>query len=537
MESSRVSSSSSSCSSLSSLDGSKPVQQELPYINKDPDVGRTVRRSRSLNSCNKEIKSKQRNTDFRDVVKDSINREPGALAIKTTTAVQRNGLHKDSPRPLLISNSTDGTYVIAIDKSSVLPAYIDESRRQPRFSYDDRQLLQLAEAQDSQMPSSNLRELPRLSLDSRKESVKASSHLKNFGCAKTDDNLYDNTKSQESPSYRRASSVVAKLMGLEETIDISGPVRSHRQAPDIPNGNLSDIPRSFHPDPGVSQLMAQPRILKTKPSKRIVPEAAPWKQQERGITRYYDEAKPIYVSTYNDIERRFKHLALSECNKDLRALRTLGNLHAKHTPCQIDYSARLLPIQKATAEGNTTGKDPRSPVVINKTARRIMRPNDSVAPLATPKVHRKLQHEERPFTRKSDCSGRKTIHSHNKRDHSRAEEAVGSIISPLPTRSLSPRLVQKSHCSRIPLSVPQMSPAKKLNEVVSPRGRLRSKASQANSTCRDDKMSIIPESRICLSKQVDMGIIDYPNPVNVNTACSQSNTTSTWNHEVQLIPQ
>jgi hypothetical protein len=64
-----------------------------------------------------------------------------------------------------------------------------------------------------------------------------------------------------------------------------------------------------------------------------------------------------------------------------------------------------------------------------------------------------------------------------------------------------------------------------------------SKASQANSTCRDDKMSIIPESRICLSKQVDMGIIDYPNPVNVNTACSQSNTTSTWNHEVQLIPQ
>ncbi|TKV95511.1 hypothetical protein SEVIR_9G368300v4 [Setaria viridis] len=531
MESSRVSSSSSSCSSLSSLDGSKPVQQELPYINKDPAVGRTVRSSRSLKSCNKEVKSKQRNTDFRDVVKDSINREPGVLAIKTTTMAQRNGLHKDSPRPLLISKSTDGTYVIAIDRSSELPAYTDESRRQPRFSCDDRQLLQQVEAQDSQMPSSKLRELPRLSLDSRKESVKPSSHLKNFGCAKTDDSLYDNVKSQESPSHRRASGVIAKLMGLEETIDSSGPARSHRQAPDIQNGNPSDIPRSIHPDPSVSQLMAQPPILKTKPSTRIVPEAAPWKQQERGITRYYDEARPISVSTYNDIERRLRHLALSECNKDLRALRILGNLHTKHTPCQRDYSARLLPIQKATAEGNTTGKDLQSPVVINKTARRIMRSKASVAPLAAPKVHRKLQHEERPFTRKSDSSGRKKIHSHNKRDHSRAEEAVSSIISPPPSRSLSPRLVQKSDCGRIPLAVPPMSPAKTLNEVVSPRGRLRSKASQANSICRDDKMSIIPESRICLSKQVDMGIIDYPNPVNVNTACSQSNTTSTWNHE------
>uniref|UniRef100_K4A5L5 DUF4378 domain-containing protein n=1 Tax=Setaria italica TaxID=4555 RepID=K4A5L5_SETIT len=501
MESSRVSSSSSSCSSLSSLDGSKPVQQELPYINKDPAVGRTVRSSRSLKSCNKEVKSKRRNTDFRDVVKDSINREPGVLAIKTTTMAQRNGLHKDSPRPLLISKSTDGTYVIAIDRSSELPAYTDESRRQPRFSCDDRQLLQQVEAQDSQMPSSKLRELPRLSLDSRKESVKPSSHLKNFGCAKTDDSLYDNVKSQESPSHRRASGVIAKLMGLEETIDSSGPARSHRQAPDIQNGNPSDIPRSIHPDPSVSQLMAQPPILKTKPSTRIVPEAAPWKQQERGITRYYDEARPISVSTYDDIERRLRHLALSECNKDLRALRILGNLHTKHTPCQRDYSARLLPIQKATAEGNTTGKDLQSPVVINKTARRIMRSKASVAPLAAPKVHRKLQHEERPFTRKSDSSGRKKIHSHNKRDHSRAEEAVGSIISPPPSRSLSPRLVQKSDCGRIPLAVPLMSPAKTLNEVVSPRGRLRSKASQANSICRDDKMSIIPESRICLSKQ------------------------------------
>ncbi|CAL4931593.1 unnamed protein product [Urochloa decumbens] len=533
MESSKVSSSSSSCSSLSSLDSSKPVQQELPYIKEEPVVGRTVRSSQGLNSCDKEVKFKQRNTDFRDVVKDSINRDLGVLPIKTTTMAKRNGLHKDSPRPLLISKSTDGTYVIAVDRSSELSAYVDESRRQPRFSCDDRHLLQQAEAQDSQMPSSKLRELPRLSLDSRKESGRPSSHMKNFGYAKTDDSLNDNVKSQESPSHRRTSGVIAKLMGLEDTLGSSGSARSHRHAHDIQNGNPSYIPRSIHPDPSVTQIV-QPPILKTKPSARMIPEAAPWKQQERGIKWYYDEAKPRSVSTYNDIERRLMHLAFSECDKDLRALRILGNLHAKNTPCQRDYNARLLPIQKATTEGNTTGQDLQSPVVIIKPARGITRPNASGAPLVGLKVHKKLQHEKRPFTRKSDNSGRKKTHSHNERAHSRADEAIGSIISPSPSRSLSPRLVlRKSDCGRIPrLAVPPTSPAKALNEVVSPRGRLRSRASQANSICRDDKMSMVPENRIRLSKQVDKGIIDYPNPINVNTACShQSNTTSTLTQE------
>ncbi|OEL29077.1 hypothetical protein BAE44_0009904 [Dichanthelium oligosanthes] len=528
MESSRVSSSSPSCSSLSSLDGSKPVQQELPYINEEPVVGRAVRSSQSLKYSNKEVKSKQRNTDFRDVVKDSINRDPAVLAIKTTTMTQRNGLHTDSPRPLLISKYTDGTYVIAIDRSSRLPVYVDESSRQPRFSCDDQQLLQHAEAQDSQMPSSKLRELPRLSLDSRKESLRPSSHLKNFGYAKTDDSLIDNLKSQESPSHRRASGVIAKLMGLEGTLDSSGPARSRRQAHDIQNGHPSHIPRSIRPDPSVSQPMVQSPILKTKPSARIVPDAAPWKQQERGITRYYDDARPRSASTYNDIERRLRHLALSECNRDLRALRILGDLHAKHTPCQRDYNARLLPIQKPTAEGNTTAQDLQSPVAIIKPAGGIMRPNASVAPIAGPKVHRNLQHEERPFTRKSDSSDRKKSHYHNGRAHSRAEEAVGSTISPAASRSSSPRLVQKkSDCGRIPrLAVPPKNPAKTPNEVVSPRGRLRSRASQANNIRHDDKMTMIHESRISLSKQVDVGIIDYPNPLNVNRSCSHQNVAT-----------
>ncbi|CAN6312335.1 unnamed protein product [Urochloa humidicola] len=275
MESLKVSSSTSSCSSLSSLDSSKPMQQELPHIKEKFVVVRTVRSSQSLKSCDKEVKSKQRNTDFRDVVKDSINRELGVLAIKTTTMTQRNGLYKDSPRPLLISKSTDGTYVIATDRSSKLPAYVDESRRQPHFSCDDRHLLQQAEAQDSHMPSPKLKELPRLSLDSRKESVRPNSHMKNSGYAKTDDSINDNVKSQESQSHQRASCVIAKLMGLEDTIDNFGSARSHRQAHDIQNGNPTYILWSIRPDPSVKQPIVQPPILQTKHSARMVPEDVP----------------------------------------------------------------------------------------------------------------------------------------------------------------------------------------------------------------------------------------------------------------------
>ncbi|XP_062213718.1 protein LONGIFOLIA 1-like [Phragmites australis] len=516
-ESSRASSCSSSCSSFSSLDGSKPVEKGLPCINKKPVVGRALRSLGSLRSSGTEAKSKQPSTNFRDVIKDS-NRDSHGLAIKTTTMAQRNGLHKDSPRPLLISKSTDGTYVIAIDRSSGLPAYVDESSRQPRFSCDERQLLQQVEAQGSKRPSAKLRELPRLSLDSRKESVRPSSHLKNFGYARTDDSLIDSLKAKESPSHRQASSVIAKLMGLEESIDSYGPVRPPRPAHDNQNDRPSHSPSK----------------LKTKPSPRILPEAAPWRQQERSTTGYYAETRARSASVYDDIERRLRGVELSECNKDLRALRILGGLHAKHTPCQSDTNAKLLLIRKAAAERTTTAQDFQSPIVIMKPARGIARPNASVAPPTRPKVHRNLRHAERPFTGKSHSSDGKKISSHNERAHFRAEKAVSSSSSPKSSRSLRPRLVQKKpDCGRMPrLPVPPRSPTKTSNEAASPRGTLRSRASQANSIFNDDKVLIIPGSKTSLSKQVDTCIIDYANPLNVNTSCiHRSNTTSILNHE------
>ncbi|XP_021307644.1 protein LONGIFOLIA 1 isoform X3 [Sorghum bicolor] len=531
-ESSRASSASSSCSSLSPLANSKPVQQKLPCINEKHVVARsrTMRSSRSFKSSDTEVKSIQQKTDFRDVVKDSINQDSRVLAIKTKMMEQRDGLHKDSPRPLLISKSTDGTYVIAVDRSNVPPAYVNESSRQQRLSCDDRQLLLQVEAQDSKMPSSKHMELPRLSLDSRNESVKSSLHQKNFGYARTDDSLIDNLKYQESPSHRRASAVVAKLMGLEETLDAPGSARSHRPDRHTRNNYLPHTSRSICHDLSTLQPKIQPTILKTKPSPRIVPEAAAWKQQKINTARYYSKEGPSSTSINDNVERLI-NLTSSECSKDLRALRILSELHAKRS----DYNARSLNTQKAAAGQTNSAQHFQSPVVIMKPARGIVKKNASVATLAGTKVHRKLRHEESTFTTKTDNSDRTKTHSHNQRAHSRREEDVGSTSSPKPSRILSPRLVRKSDCGRITqLTVPLMSPAKTSKEV-SPRGKLRSRASQSNSICGHDK-AMITESKISLSKQVDTNIINYSNTLNVNTtSIHQSNTTSTSNYEETLI--
>ena len=489
-----------------------------------------MRSSRSFKSSDTEVKSKQPKTEFRDAVKDSINQDSRVLAIKTKMMEQRDRLHKDSPRPLLISKSTHGTYVIAIDRSNVPSAYVNESSRRPRLSCDDRQLLLQAEAQDSKMPSFKLRDLPRLSLDSRVESVKSSLHLKNFGYARTDDSLIDNLKYQESPSHRQASGVIAKLMGLEETLDAPGSARSHRPDHHTQNGHLSHTSRSICHDLSPLQRKIQPMILKAKPSPRIVPEAAPWKQQKTSTTRYYAKEGSSSTSINHNVERRLSNLTSPECNKDLRAIRILRELHTKRS----DYSARSLTTQKAAAGQTNSAQDFQSPVVIMKPARGIMKQNASVATLAGTKVHRKLRHEERLFTTKTENSDRTKTHSHNQRACSRREEDVGSTSSPKPPRILSPKLVQKSDCGRITqLTVPLLSPAKTSKEV-SPRGKLRSRASQSNSICGHDK-AMIPESKISLSKQVDTSINNYSNTLNVNTSSiHQSNTTSTSNYEVQI---
>ncbi|KAG8063009.1 hypothetical protein GUJ93_ZPchr0003g18036 [Zizania palustris] len=526
MESSQASSSSSSCSSFSSTDINKPASKTETKSKDDRHM------------CS---------TGFRGIVKESINRESHGLAIKTTSSKAdscRNGLHKDSPRPLLISRSADGTYVIGIDRSTGVHGYAHESSRPPRFSCDDRQLLRPDEGRDSKKALASLKELPRLSLDSRKESMNPRPRLtKSCGYARTDDNLLDVLRCQESPSHQRASSVIAKLMGLEGGApDIHEPARSPRPVHDTQNDRQSHCHRSKNKnqDHRVQLRSSQSPALKTNPSPRkFLPEAAPWRQNEAGVAAGHEaEVKPTRASIYSDIQRRLRGLELSECNKDLRALRILATLHKKDSPIQSDNSnPELIAIQKASSERITGSEKFQSPIVIMKPARCITKPDAShtmVAPLPGPKGIRKLRHEDRSFTRKNQNSVGKMIHPPDENAHSNEEEPVSCARSPRLSSSLSPRLAQKKADSERrsrPLVLP-VSPGKKSKETVSPRDRLRSKHSLTKSISDESELLRIPETKIRLAKQIDVGVIDHPNSLNANSSyIHQSEIASTLNSE------
>ncbi|XP_051214762.1 protein LONGIFOLIA 2 [Lolium perenne] len=530
VESSKASSSSSACSSLSSRDSNKPVKQELIDISKEPSVERPTRNSPSLKLLKIEAGPRSANTGSGDIMQGSVSQDSHDLTVRTSAKEVTNELHKDSPRPLLISKLKNGTYVIGVDRSTSVPAYGRESSRPSRFSCDDRQLLRSVEAQGSKKPSARSRELPRLSLDSRKEYINPSSRPKNVAYTRTDDNLIDALKPQDSPSHRRASSVVAKLMGLEETPRAYEPARSPRTVHDAENDGQSQPHRMVSPDPTVSQLKNQSPVLKTKHFSRILPKAAPWRQQERGATGYNAEEKPPSASFYANIQTRLRDLNLSECNKDLRALRILGALHAEDTACQSETDGGSLPIHKAEAELTANSENFQSPIVIMKPARGITKPD---TPPSEPKGFGKLQHEP-SFTRKSENMDRKNIHSGNESLHSRGKEPVKDTISPRHSSSLSPRVVlKKADPERMPrLPVPLVSPSKKSNEAVSPRGRQRSKLVPAKNICSDDEVLRIPESKIRLAKQVDLGVIGYPNTMDPKSSfLRRNNSTSALNHE------
>ncbi|CAN6184375.1 unnamed protein product [Urochloa humidicola] len=539
IESSRASSSSSSCSSFSSLDGNKSVQQELPYINEELFVQRSLKSSPSLKETDMNTKSGLPNVGFRDIVKDSINRDSGGLTVKTSVQeARRNGQCKDSPRPLLLSKSMDGTCIIGIDRSTKVPATITESNRhlqeQSRFSCDDRRLLRPAETQESKRPSSRLKELPRLSLDSRKESLSPSSRQKNFSYKRTDDILLDTLRPQDSPSHRRANSVIAKLMGLEEATDATGVLtadnheasRSPRPAQVTQHEHPSRSPRRTCQDSCMLQLKNESSVLKTKPSPRILTEAAPWRQQERSANNIKaqqcreGEGRPRTASVYADIERRLGGLDFLECNyKDFRALRILGSLNAKDAKSQNDSNDRSVAAQRTGYDLATDPGNFQLPIVVMKPARTTEKPGvslASVAPIAGLRSLRKLPARDSSFTGTND-----KIHLRTSRAQSRSVEPVSSASSPKPTGSSSPRSAQKKaeseRRSRPPVS--PKSPSKKSNEAVSPKGRIRSKPSQVKS--HQDEVLPSTRSRISLAKQVDVSIMDCPKPPGVSSSFVQ----------------
>lgn len=398
-ESSRVSFSSSSCSSsMSSLECNKTAQPE-PCSFDRIIFPETHSRDPAMNQLSASPQLGRQSLDLRDLVKDSMYREVRGLSVKTTTREEAVGhavKPKDSPRPSQPSKSMDGSYGVGtkgkqnvpvdlkeslrvLAKLREAPWYFNEARElprssyeakdgplpsipkdAPRFSYDGREINRLSfESQDTSKGTPKLKELPRLSLDSREGSMRGSnfdsrsnSVLRNLqkGSANSKDNV-PNLK-QISESQKRPPSVVAKLMGLEalpDSISVHdsqmGLIRTcpiqdcdpFSRSPKTPDPSSRPIqmpysPRSSWKEPTSPRWRNPDSVMKPISSSRFPIEPAPWRQQDgsRGSLKPASRnikaparAPNSFPSVYSEIEKRLKDLEFKQSGKDLRALKQI----------------------------------------------------------------------------------------------------------------------------------------------------------------------------------------------------------------------
>ncbi|KAJ6411552.1 hypothetical protein OIU84_008184 [Salix udensis] len=272
--------------------------------------------------------------DLRDVVKGSMYREARGLSVKTT-AKEEAMSHG--------SKSADGSYRFGNKgKKNAPPADLKESLRvptklneapwnynetkehlrssyeekngswhtipkdAPRFSFDGWESNHLSfESRDTIKSIPNLKELPRLSLDSRVFSVRGSNidSRSNYLSKDLESSSNSNNKiftlHQSLKTQKRPPGVVAKLMGLEALPDSE--FTSHSQLGLI-NNSLVEHDDSFSRSLKTNDLNRPIRIPKSqrnsvkdpisprwknpdlvmKPISRMPIEPAPWKQLDGG---------------------------------------------------------------------------------------------------------------------------------------------------------------------------------------------------------------------------------------------------------------
>ncbi|CAL1411766.1 unnamed protein product [Linum trigynum] len=402
-ESSRASFS-SSCSSLSSLENrtAQPETSSTDRIIFPETPSRDPVLTHQPSTCSY---SERHSVDLREVVKDSMYRDARGLSVKTMSKQEAKGSsdvkHKDSPRPLLHTKSAaDGSYGVAtinkvkqnvpvdhvhdslraLAKIREAPWYHNETREHarpssyeskdvwstatkdaPRFSYDGRDSNRLSfESRDSiRATSPKLKELPRLSLDSRERSMKAASmadskrssylsrdlqHMSN-----SDERVYNAQKQSGNPN--RPPSVVAKLMGLEMLPDSASSSqsagslkttigehtdafsRSFKQNDANLGIRIPKSPRSMAKEPVLSPRRKNPDHLIMRPISKLPIEPAPWKQMDgmRGAQKssfksgktFPTNTQNSFPSVYSEIEKRLKDLEFKQSGKDLRALKQI----------------------------------------------------------------------------------------------------------------------------------------------------------------------------------------------------------------------
>ncbi|XP_059639897.1 protein LONGIFOLIA 1-like [Cornus florida] len=369
VDSSTTSFSSSSCSStFSSIDRNRTAQPDTFSFGHSISP-KTLSQTLPMKQQNSSLQSARQSPNLRDVVKDSIYREPHGLSVKTISKEERIGhvkKHIDSPRPSQLSKS-DKDKVFGLDESFQVLAKIREAPRNSskekdgplsltvkdatRFSYDER------ESRDILKSNIKIKELPRLSLDSRAGSTRScsSESRANFllgDLERANRNCNKILHPQQEPgSNKRSSIIVAKLMGLEAFPDSmptnegqikeiksctyedsNGISRLSRIADDSKQSQVSGSPRISQRDPISPRLRHVNSIIKPnsnsrsplEPVPRRKPEGSQFSQKPAFIYREAQtKAHNPSPTVYGEIEKRLTELEFKKSGKDLRALKQI----------------------------------------------------------------------------------------------------------------------------------------------------------------------------------------------------------------------
>ncbi|XP_073005037.1 protein LONGIFOLIA 2-like [Typha latifolia] len=489
VESSRNSFSSSSCSSFSSLECNRSTLQEAPSVDRMLSPDKSTKNSLKLKSSafdtgpihpaprtktpTVSAQSGRLSLDFRDVVKDSINREIRGLSVRTSTKEEAKNhqlKHKDSSRPMQMPKSINGSSMRGEEGNSKVPMDFSESLRvlaklkeapcsfseanqqprlsydakdflshpsptnAPRFSYDGREISRpFLNFPDNCKPSSKLRELPRLSLDSREDSLgtpnfdyKPNSSLKDVSRSTMNQRAAaESIIQQEQGIYNRPPSVVAKLMGLEalpnldfgsqEVMESAQDCEAKGQNNNDINRKASELIENRKPDQtscssksslALREPVTRPQknpdpVMRSMSNSRLPIEKAPWKQQDRIHTppkatlgNQDPHIKQQTVSVYSEIEKRLKELEFQQSDKDLRALKhILDAMQAKgllETKKNEGYSSEISgsksSSRKIAADENSRSNNDMNNKQISFPVHTVMKESNAAGALKSPIV-------------------------------------------------------------------------------------------------------------------------------------------------------
>ncbi|XP_020538893.2 protein LONGIFOLIA 1 [Jatropha curcas] len=447
-ESSRTSFSSACSSSLSSLECNNVPQLEPCSFNQTivPDVHA---RDSPVYQPNASFRSSQQSPDLRDVVKDSIYREARGLSVKTANKGETGGLtlkYFDSPRPFQHPESVNPKVSGSKEPFQVLhklreaPPKLSGGKTSTlkdarRFSCDGR------ETRDALKSTIKLKELPRLSLDSRAVPVRGSTiEMKSndlLGNLERADGKLNNFSNQdEEPESRtRLSNVVAKLMGLEalpNSMSTDGnmarEIKAHpgvekntslglsRTTDENKQNTIPGSPRNLHKEPTSPRVRNVHSVKKPIPNSKIPIETAPWKQLDGNRNSQtpalknrtnIPKAPDTSLTVYGEIQKRLAQLEFKRSGKDLRALKQILEAMQKTKEILETKAARLEtePTSKSSIHQNSKSssqcnlqsnspttltrrtdspKSFKSPIVIMKPAKLIQKasnPSSSVNPV------------------------------------------------------------------------------------------------------------------------------------------------------------